>query len=154
MVSRKTCPINSAQLQRLSLLGLHTSINTDLSFEFSLSTEGIAGISLTSKNANATFGLCGNFNSDPADDLTATFWKTMEKWADSWCVEDCLGRSCPKCSSERPARFSDPEACGKILEINGPFTHCHGKVDPSSFYKHASLTCVFMEVSSLHYVTP
>ncbi|CAK6960468.1 IgGFc-binding protein [Scomber scombrus] len=51
-------------------------------------------------------------------------------------MEGCLGGSCPKCSSEHLALYSDPEACGKMLEVNGPFRHCHGKVDTSSFYKH------------------
>lgn len=31
--------------------------------------------------------------------------------------------------------FADLKAWGKILEVNGPFRHCHGKVDPSSFHK-------------------
>ncbi|KAE8288669.1 IgGFc-binding protein Fcgamma-binding protein antigen [Larimichthys crocea] len=123
-------------------LGLHTYIYTDVGFEFSLSVEGIVSISLSTKYANATCGLCGNFNSDPADDLPANktqeqlsperFGKAWRRGQNSWC---CLGGSCPKCSSENQARFSDPEACGKILEVNGPFRHCHGKVDPSSFYK-------------------
>ncbi|XP_030248331.1 IgGFc-binding protein-like isoform X5 [Sparus aurata] len=126
-------------------LGLHTYIYTDGGFEFSLSREGIVGINLSSKYANATCGLCGNFNSDPVDDLTANstrehlspeqFGNAWRSGQNTWCVEGCLGGSCPKCSSERLARFSDPEACGKILEVNGPFRHCHGKVDPSSFYK-------------------
>ncbi|XP_051261445.1 IgGFc-binding protein-like isoform X2 [Dicentrarchus labrax] len=126
-------------------LGLHTYIYTDMGFEFSLSVEGIVGISLSTKYANATCGLCGNFNSDPADDLTANgtqehlspehFGKAWRSGRNLWCVEGCLGGSCPKCSSERLSRLSDPEACGKILEVNGPFRHCHGKVDPSSFYK-------------------
>ncbi|XP_028437147.1 IgGFc-binding protein [Perca flavescens] len=127
-------------------LGLHTYIYTDNGFEFSLSKEGIVSISLSSKYANATCGLCGNFNSDPANELTANgpeehlspehFGKAWRSGQNPWCVEGCLGGSCPKCSSERLARFSDLEACGKILEVNGPFRNCHGKVDPSSFYKH------------------
>ncbi|XP_070690944.1 IgGFc-binding protein [Pempheris klunzingeri] len=125
--------------------GLHTWIYTDVGFEFSLSIEGILSISLSSKYANATCGLCGNFNSDPSDDLTANatqeplspehFGKTWRSGQTPWCVEGCLGGSCLKCSSEHLTRFSDPEACGKILEVNGPFRHCHGKVDPSIFYK-------------------
>ncbi|XP_041649020.1 IgGFc-binding protein isoform X2 [Cheilinus undulatus] len=126
-------------------LGLHTYIYTDMGFEFSLSTEGIVNIQLSQEYANATCGLCGNFNSDPADDLTASgagerlspeqFGKAWRSGQNPWCVEGCLGGSCPKCSSERLALFSDPKACGKILEVNGPFRHCHGKVNPSSFYK-------------------
>lgn len=125
-------------------LGLHTYIYMDTGFEFSLSIEGTVAIRLSRKYANATSGLCGNFNADPTDDLIADgtkellspgeFAKLWRSGQNPWCVEGCLGGSCPNCSSERLARFSDPEACGKILEVNGPFRHCHGKVDPSSFY--------------------
>ncbi|KAM3613584.1 uncharacterized protein V6R79_001825 [Siganus canaliculatus] len=127
-------------------LGMHIYIYIDVDFEFSLSVEGIVRISLSSKYANTTHGLCGNFNSDPTDDLRANGtqdYLNPEQFAKAWrsgqsslCVEGCLGGSCPKCSPERLASFSDLEACGKILEVNGPFRHCHSKVDPSSFYKH------------------
>uniref|UniRef100_A0A3Q3GMI2 IgGFc-binding protein-like n=1 Tax=Labrus bergylta TaxID=56723 RepID=A0A3Q3GMI2_9LABR len=131
-------------------LGMHTYIHTDVGFEFSLSTDGIVTIGLSSRYANAVCGLCGNFNSDPADDLTASgaeehlshdhlshehFGKAWRSGQNPWCVDGCLGGSCPKCSTERLAHFSDPEACGKILEVNGPFRHCHGQVNPSIFYK-------------------
>ncbi|KAJ4930907.1 hypothetical protein JOQ06_025210, partial [Pogonophryne albipinna] len=126
-------------------LGLHTYICTEMGFELSLSLEGIVSISLSSKYANVTCGLCGNFNSDPADDLAVNgtqeplipehFEKAWRNGQTPWCVEGCLGGSCPKCSSELLVRFSDPESCGKILEVNGPFRQCHGKVDPSSYYK-------------------
>ncbi|XP_071325188.1 IgGFc-binding protein [Trachinotus anak] len=127
-------------------LGLHTYIYTDMGFTFSLSKEGIVSISLSNGYAIATCGLCGNFNADPADDLTVNgtqehlspqdFGKAWRSGQNPWCVEGCLGGSCPKCSPEHLARFSDPEACGKILKVNGPFRRCHGRVDPSSFYKH------------------
>lgn len=142
---KRSMPYHFNSTALILSLGLHTYIYTDAGFEFSLSTEGIVGISLSRKYANATCGLCGNFNSDPADDLTTNdtkehlspeqFGKTWRSEQSPWCVEGCLGGSCPKCSPERLARFSDPESCGKILEVNGPFRHCHGKVDPSSFYK-------------------
>ncbi|XP_041798261.1 IgGFc-binding protein-like [Chelmon rostratus] len=142
---RRSMPYHFGPTALVFSLGLHTYIYKDEGFEFSLSVDGIVSVSLSSKYANSTCGLCGNFNSDPADDLTANgtqehlsperFGKTWRSGQNPWCVEGCLGGSCPKCSSERLVRFSDPEACGKILEVNGPFRHCHGKVDPSSFYK-------------------
>ncbi|KAM6995326.1 IgGFc-binding protein [Tautogolabrus adspersus] len=141
----KNMPYHLGPTALASSLGMHTYIYTDVGFEFSLSTEGVVTIRLSSKYANATCGLCGNFNSDPADDLTASgaeehlspeqFGKAWRTGQNPWCVDGCLGGSCPKCSTERLALFSDPEACGKILEVNGPFRHCHGKVNPSSFYK-------------------
>ncbi|KAM4600962.1 IgGFc-binding protein-like [Polymixia lowei] len=126
-------------------VGLHTYIYTDFGFVFSLGVRGGVDVRLSGKYANATCGLCGNFNSDPADDLTATgsqerlnpeqFGKAWRSGRNPWCVEGCLGGSCPTCLSEQRARYSDPGACGRILEANGPFRDCHGKVDPSSFYK-------------------
>ncbi|CAJ1061665.1 LOW QUALITY PROTEIN: IgGFc-binding protein [Xyrichtys novacula] len=142
---RRNMPYNLSPTTLAFSLGLHTYIYTDMGFEFSLSKEGIVNIRLPSEYANVTCGLCGNFNSDAADDLIAAgagehlrpeqFGKAWRSGQNPWCVEGCLGGSCPKCSSERLALFSDPEACGKILEVNGPFRHCHGKVNPSSFYK-------------------
>ncbi|XP_057690269.1 IgGFc-binding protein isoform X2 [Corythoichthys intestinalis] len=125
-------------------LGLHTYLYSDFGF-LSISKEGIIVISLFSKYANATCGLCGNFNSDPSDDLSVNGTHehlTPEQFGKAWrsgqnhsCYEGCLGGSCPNCSSDTLAPLSDPAGCGKILEVNGPFKHCHSKVDPSSFYK-------------------
>lgn len=127
-------------------LGLHTYIYTDMGFGLSVGKEGIITVSLSRRYANSTCGLCGNFNSDNSDDLTVNglddplspelFAKSWRSGENPWCVEGCLGGSCPNCSPDHLAHYSDPEACGRILEVNGPFRHCHSKVDPSSFYMH------------------
>uniref|UniRef100_A0A3Q2Z018 IgGFc-binding protein-like n=1 Tax=Hippocampus comes TaxID=109280 RepID=A0A3Q2Z018_HIPCM len=137
-------------------MGLHIYVYSTFFF-LSISKEGIVVINLSSKYADATCGLCGNFNSDLADDLTVnSTWEhlTPEQFGRAWrlgqnrgCVEGCLGGSCPNCSSEALHPFSDPVACGKILEVNGPFRHCHSKVDPSSFYKSCvSDLCLYGDV--------
>ncbi|XP_008299291.1 IgGFc-binding protein-like [Stegastes partitus] len=100
-------------------LHLHTYIYTDTGFEFSLSTDGIIDLNGTQQHLSP--------------ELFGKLWRSGQN--PLACVEGCLGGSCPECSSADLARFSDPEACRKILEVNGPFRHCHGKVDPSSFYK-------------------
>ncbi|KAM8825944.1 IgGFc-binding protein [Synchiropus picturatus] len=127
-------------------LGLHMYFYTDLGFGLSLSREGLLAIGVSRKYANSTCGLCGNFNGDPSDDLTSKgtknrlspegFVKVWKSEQDHWCVDGCLGGSCPTCTPERSLQYSDLQACGKILEVGGPFRHCHGKVDPSSFYQH------------------
>lgn len=52
-------------------LGLHIYIYTETGFVLSLNVEGMVSNSLSSKYANATCVLSDNFNSDPADNLTA-----------------------------------------------------------------------------------
>ncbi|XP_077384324.1 IgGFc-binding protein [Festucalex cinctus] len=140
---KRNMPFHSNRTTLISL-GLHIYFYSEF-FSLSISKEGIVVIRLSSIYANATCGLCGNFNSDPADDLTVNgtkehlspeqFGKAWRSGQNRWCVEGCRGGSCPNCSSEALERFSDPAACGKILEVNGPFRHCHSEVDPSSFYK-------------------
>ncbi|KAM9782502.1 IgGFc-binding protein [Neosynchiropus ocellatus] len=126
-------------------LGLHMYFYTDFGFGLSLSREGLLAIGVSRKYGNSTCGLCGNFNGDPDDDLTARgtkdrlgpdgFVKLWKSGQNPWCVDGCLGGSCPTCTSERSVQYSDLEACGKILAVNGPFRHCHGRVDPSRFYQ-------------------
>lgn len=142
---KKSMPYHLNSTALIFSLGLHTYIYTDKGFEFSLSTAGIVRLSLSVKYSNMTCGLCGNFNSDPADDLAANdtkeplspaqFGKIWRRGHSPCCVEGCPGGTCPKCSPEHLAHFSDQESCGRILQVNGPFRHCHSKVDPSSFYK-------------------
>ncbi|XP_061808679.1 IgGFc-binding protein [Nerophis lumbriciformis] len=142
---KRNMPFYPSNTALVFSLGLHTYIYTE-GFGLSISKEGTVIIGLSSKYANATCGLCGNFNSDPADDLTVNgtqeqlnpeqFGKAWRSGQNHWCVEGCVARSCPNCSSEALDHFSDPGACGKILEVNGPFRDCHSKVDPSSFYKN------------------
>ncbi|XP_061677224.1 IgGFc-binding protein [Syngnathoides biaculeatus] len=153
---KKNMPVYVNRTALVLSLGLHTYIYSNFGF-LSVSKEGLIVISLSSTYANTTCGLCGNFNSDPADDLTVNgtqenltpeqFGKAWRVGINHWCAEGCQGGSCPNCSSEALNRFSDPTACGKILEVNGPFKHCHSKVDPFSFYKNCvSDLCLYGDV--------
>uniref|UniRef100_A0A3Q2YAJ3 IgGFc-binding protein-like n=2 Tax=Hippocampus comes TaxID=109280 RepID=A0A3Q2YAJ3_HIPCM len=154
--TKRNMPFSANGTTLVFSMGLHIYVYSTFFF-LSISKEGIVVINLSSKYADATCGLCGNFNSDLADDLTVnSTWEhlTPEQFGRAWrlgqnrgCVEGCLGGSCPNCSSEALHPFSDPVACGKILEVNGPFRHCHSKVDPSSFYKSCvSDLCLYGDV--------
>ncbi|XP_049587088.1 IgGFc-binding protein isoform X3 [Syngnathus scovelli] len=156
--TKRKIPFNANGTTVVFSLGLHTCVSSTFFF-LSISKEGVLVIHLSSKYANATCGLCGNFNLDPADDLTVNgtqehltpeqFGNAWRSRPNQWCVEGCLGGSCPNCSSEALDRFSDPAACGKILEVNGPFRHCHSKVDPSGFYKSCvSDLCLYGDVQT------
>ncbi|XP_075594390.1 IgGFc-binding protein-like [Balearica regulorum gibbericeps] len=67
-------------------------------------------------------GICGDFDGDAADDLTApqelgTAWGTQ--------TPSCThGSSPPTCSSD------DPGPCGVLADATGPFAGCHDAVEP------------------------
>ncbi|XP_054637554.1 IgGFc-binding protein isoform X2 [Dunckerocampus dactyliophorus] len=132
--TKRNLPFYPTNTALVFSLGLHTYIFSASGFALSISKEGTVVIELS---INGT-----------QEHLTPEqFGKAWRSGQNHWCVEGCLGGSCPNCSSEALGRFSDAKACGKILEVNGPFRDCHSKVDPSSFYKNCvSDLCLYGDV--------
>ncbi|XP_035236093.1 IgGFc-binding protein-like [Anguilla anguilla] len=123
--------------------GLRTLLHTDFGLSVALYANGRLAVMLSSEYAGATCGLCGNYNGDPADDLTGrggqpaqSPTELVRSWnsgALPWCVEGCPG-GCPACTPKQRAEYAGPAACGKLLNASGPFRICHAKVAPRRFH--------------------
>ncbi|KAJ8378920.1 hypothetical protein AAFF_G00232850 [Aldrovandia affinis] len=124
---------------------LRTLVQADFGLSVVLDANERLTVMLLSKYAGVTCGLCGNYNGNPADDLKGPggqkdlspselvrSWRTDDL---PWCVEGCRG-NCPTCTPEQREDHSKPSACGRLLNANGPFRICHGKVDPGRFYNN------------------
>ncbi|XP_029574861.1 IgGFc-binding protein-like, partial [Salmo trutta] len=94
-------------------------------------------------------GLCGNWNGQRNDNLLKpdkSPANTPTVFGDSWkvgndpgCSSDCDGKKCPTCDHRVMVDYQTGKYCGRITDKNGPFKHCHAKVDPREYYED----CVF-----------
>lgn len=84
-------------------------------------------------------GLCGNFNSDPDDDVIPDEDSDMSQAVQHWktgseheCVDEPVNTS--GCDSEDMALYQGQGFCGRLLDKEGAFQSCHEIVDPQDFY--------------------
>ncbi|KAI5278520.1 Mucin-5Ac [Manis pentadactyla] len=93
-----------------------------------------------------TCGLCGNFNSNQADDfrtLSGVVEGTAAAFANTWKTQ----AACPnvKNSFEDPCSLSVENEkfaqhwCSRLTDPQGPFSQCHAAVNPSFYYAN----CMF-----------
>lgn len=86
--------------------------------------------------AGALCGLCGNYNKNPKDDLSAVDGKP-EGWkvgGTPGCDQPVTG-TCPKpCTPEQQEPFRGPDACGIISAPGGPLAPCHSLVPPAQYF--------------------
>ncbi|KAM4026917.1 LOW QUALITY PROTEIN: SCO-spondin-like [Anomaloglossus baeobatrachus] len=107
-------------------------------------------VTVNSELRGRTSGLCGTFNENTEDDFTmagGAVSLNAAGFGNSWKIQDLhsrhmcpdvpeLGHSCHL--PGREAIMAEAESvCGKLLAA--PFSHCHHKVDPRSFYD----TCMY-----------
>ncbi|XP_053254310.1 IgGFc-binding protein-like isoform X1 [Podarcis raffonei] len=120
-------------------------IETDFSLRVMYDTDGVVVVTLPSSYYGATCGLCGNFNTEPHDDMTylnGTFTSSVVDWARSWKVDDqdpacsdsCQG-DCLACSDSQEELFGSKRYCGVISQVSGgPFGACHPTISPTSYF--------------------
>ncbi|KAM3829807.1 IgGFc-binding protein isoform 3-T5 [Vipera latastei] len=95
-------------------------------------------------------GLCGNYNGQPKDDLQlpdGTVTSDVFVFAAAWkiptpgipCSDGCSRKNCPICTEAKIEFFKQRSFCGLLTASDGPFTSCHGVVDPTSYLNHCVL---------------
>ncbi|KAM9353425.1 IgGFc-binding protein-like [Symphorus nematophorus] len=98
-------------------------------------------VELATSYRNATCGLCGNFNDNPADDLMLPNGKlassATEFGVSQWLanVEGC-NHECKDCPPPFPPDYNPPRytsACNIITAKEGPLADCVGRVDSKQY---------------------
>ncbi|XP_008852263.2 IgGFc-binding protein [Nannospalax galili] len=109
----------------------------------SLAFDGVSFLRLRvpAAYAGTLCGLCGNYNKNPSDDLTA-----VEGKPEGWQVggapgcDECVPGPCPKpCTPEQQEPFRGPDACGIISAPDGPLAACHSLIPPEQYFEDCLL---------------
>uniref|UniRef100_A0A673V2Y0 VWFD domain-containing protein n=1 Tax=Suricata suricatta TaxID=37032 RepID=A0A673V2Y0_SURSU len=106
-------------------------------------------VSLPERFRDQVCGLCGNYNSDPADDFLtpelelapdpmefASSWKLDD--GDFLCDDGCQD-NCPSCTAGQAQHYEGNRLCGMLTQADGPFAACHGVLPPRPFLEE----CVY-----------
>uniref|UniRef100_A0A670JHY8 Fc fragment of IgG binding protein n=1 Tax=Podarcis muralis TaxID=64176 RepID=A0A670JHY8_PODMU len=109
-------------------------------------------VTVPSTYQNQVEGLCGNYNGKKEDDFllpngktasdVAVFgaaWKVRVRGAVESCSDGCSGSDCPVCEEKKREVFKQRHYCGILTASDGPFSACHGKVDPRLYFSN----CVY-----------
>lgn len=102
-------------------------------------------------------GLCGNFNSDPIDDVGGPDLRAfLHTWALQPPDDPCHSLWAAPCT--KPASPPEtPGPCAILAALNGPFSHCHNVLRPEPFEiscsawicpfpNHRSALCLMLQV--------
>nr|XP_056702382.1 IgGFc-binding protein-like [Euleptes europaea] len=92
-------------------------------------------------------GLCGNFNGNPNDDMQNRRGVSLpipRDFGRTWKVRDipgCMEVEKKECIEMGQVELTQRKGkeCGVLLDKNGPFRDCHGKVPPTLYFQD----CVF-----------
>ncbi|WAR04466.1 FCGBP-like protein [Mya arenaria] len=126
-------------------------VYTDIGVEVSWNGQAAVEVHTPGTFANTTCGLCGNYNGDPADDLTVgpqcpddegKQAENVNRFGNSWVVPAWVAEN-PECASDCSAP-PDPGLCNgtnleqakftcdKIWDTNGPFQECISGMDETA----------------------
>ncbi|XP_036961883.1 von Willebrand factor isoform X3 [Acanthopagrus latus] len=123
-----------------SELGFYKLWSEEFGFTVTIDSAASIAVTLTKHHANRTCGLCGNFNSETADEYTAQEGFLTEDsydFANSWAVKGA-GQSCRRMSNPGQSCNSSKETSAilsscNVLQTSSVFLHCAHLVSPEAF---------------------
>ncbi|XP_070620019.1 IgGFc-binding protein-like isoform X1 [Erythrolamprus reginae] len=124
-----------------------TVIQTDFGLTVTFSWQSQLTVTVPATYQGALNGLCGNFNGDKQDDTALISGGQVtdpKAFGKLWKVAEFPGcgevapKVCPDVQSVAQMQRSKSTECGLLVDKNGPFRECHGKINPEMFF----LDCV------------
>ncbi|XP_059813041.1 alpha-tectorin [Hypanus sabinus] len=132
----------------LHSFGLYVVLETDFGLRVMYDWGTLLTVTVPRAFANATRGLCGQFNGEPGDELQTPSGRragSLLEFVSSWvpggtpfCQPGC-SRNCPSCDRVLSLPVETLQLCALIVSKDNVFSRCHGRVNPTFFYHN----CIF-----------
>ncbi|XP_076156178.1 IgGFc-binding protein-like [Alosa pseudoharengus] len=148
-------PVNPAADVSVYKSGKHYTVAMNFGVTVRYDGNNFMDIKVIAAYKEKLCGLCGDYDGNPKDDFRTPTGKLVTKpndFGNSWNSDpECIKSPdvpVPGCTPDKQDTYEKPALCGFILESNGPFTMCHPKVNPNSYFKD----CMFdvCELDGLH----
>ncbi|TRY92860.1 hypothetical protein DNTS_015611 [Danionella cerebrum] len=131
----------------IAQVGFAVVLQTDFGLRVQYDAVYHAEVQVPSTYQSIICGLCGNYNGNPSDDLLlpdGTQSSSVDAFGLAWALppagDECVGGGfLQQCNEAEAERYRREEACGLMGAGTGPFSPCHGFVDPQPHVKN----CVF-----------
>lgn len=130
-------PFHLDQKLSVYISGADVVVNTASGVSLAFDGDSFVRLRVPAAYAGTLCGLCGNYNKNPNDDLTAVGGKP-EGWKVGGApgCDQCEPEPCPKpCTPEEQEPFRGPDACGIITAPEGPLAPCHSLVPPTQYFE-------------------
>uniref|UniRef100_A0A9J8A354 VWFD domain-containing protein n=1 Tax=Cyprinus carpio carpio TaxID=630221 RepID=A0A9J8A354_CYPCA len=122
-------------------------VSTDFGFGVSYGGSWQLNIVVPADYNGVVCGLCGNFNGLLEDDFltpSGVLAPSADQFGTEWMVEDdmsydCGGGDIPGYCQDESTTLISQALCEIIRDSQGPFSFCHGSVDPMAYFNN----CVF-----------
>ncbi|XP_067322389.1 IgGFc-binding protein-like [Anolis sagrei] len=120
--------------------GFYTVVTTIFGLMVRFDGDHHVEVTLSSIYRGKVCGLCGNYNSNPDDDFLnprGELEPDSTSLGNSWLVgdlTDCSSGSSPVCTEDEIEEAQSSRFCGFLLDVTGPFRHCHSILDPSVYF--------------------
>ncbi|XP_078143221.1 IgGFc-binding protein-like, partial [Centroberyx gerrardi] len=126
-------------------------LKTDFGMQVVFDWSSTVAVTLNPRYNGKVYGLCGNFNGDPLDEHTVATHgslpiQSVVDLAQAYRLFDGDHRCCTDCKQTADKLILAPDPvpnntssyrrlCAVLMDQKGHFAHCHGKVNPDSFYQ-------------------
>lgn len=133
---------------RITQEGYNIIVRTDFGLTVLYDTVYYVEVIVPSTYQGKMCGLCGNYNNKARDDFrlpNGKQTKNLDAFGKAWVADmpgyACggCGGQCPVCEPATASLYEKPDSCGIMNTPNGPFSACHGKIDPAVYVSH----CIF-----------
>ncbi|XP_041034737.1 IgGFc-binding protein-like isoform X2 [Carcharodon carcharias] len=138
-VNTPSAPVNGLLVSRS---GRHVAVETEFGLTVRYDGRHHAEVKVQSSYGGELCGLCGDYNGIPDDDFRTPegqVVKGVNDFGNSWNVQqNCTkpnSEVSPNCTKGEQEAYEGPSYCGILLDLYGPFSSCHFKIDPMAFFR-------------------